>query len=99
MVPQYVTCYRDRGVPRERVFNWYVLTLGGYRCFHAMGWIFRCLQGSTLPRPFVSWEFDAPYQFIGGAIAIFFFVDFLGYRFFGRSALRSAVVAGDSETD
>jgi len=86
MVPQYIFCYRERG-QRDRGAGLYVISLGCYRVFYAMHWVYKKVQ---MPHysDFQSW--------IGGLIEIMFFIDFLSYRFMGRSVLRSVVLRVDT---
>merc|ERR1719355_316842 len=79
MVPQYIFCYRDFGGKDPGVTG-FVMSLGGYRVFYALNWIYKKVQ---MPHymDLQSW--------IGGIIEICFFVDYLNYRFTGYSMLRS----------
>lgn len=86
MVPQYIFCYRC--VTRDVGQNLYVISLGGYRVFYALNWIYKKY---SMPQysDFQSW--------IGGIIEILFFIDFLNYRFTGNSMLRTAVLGLDTK--
>lgn len=86
MVPQYIFCYRC--VTRDMGQSLYVISLGAYRVFYALNWIYKKIQ---MPRysDFQSW--------LGGIIEILFFLDFLNYRFTGNSMLRSMVLTVDTK--
>merc|ERR1712150_300552 len=66
----------------------YVISLGGYRVFYALNWIYKKVQ---MP------HYSDVQSWTGGIIEILFFVDFLNYRFTGNSMLRSMVLAVDSK--
>lgn len=87
MVPQYIFCYRER-LGKDWGTSLYVISLGGYRVFYALNWIYKKIQ---MPHysDFQSW--------IGGIIEILFFLDFLNYRFTGNSMLRSWVLTVDTK--
>jgi len=87
MVPQYVFCYREHG-QRSAGAGLYVISLGGYRVFYAMNWIYKKIQ---MP------QYSDIQSWIGGIIEILFFVDFLNYRFTGNSMLRSMVLTVDTK--
>jgi len=87
MVPQYVFCYRDSGKP-DWGASLYVVMLGGYRVFYALNWIYKKVH---MP------HYSDIQSWIGGLIEILFFVDFLNYRFTGKSMLRSMVLAVDTK--
>merc|ERR1712107_964606 len=87
MVPQYIFCYRERG-QRDWGAGLYVISLGGYRVFYALNWIYKKIQ---MP------HYSDVQSWIGGIIEIAFFVDFLNYRFTGKSMLRSMVLAVDTK--
>jgi len=87
MVPQYIFCYRDFG-GKDPGVTVFVMSLGGYRVFYALNWIYKKVQ---MPHymDLQSW--------IGGIIEICFFVDYLNYRFTGYSMLRSMVLKVDEK--
>mmetsp|Transcript_39199 Transcript_39199/g.100179 ORF Transcript_39199/g.100179 Transcript_39199/m.100179 type:complete len:295 (+) Transcript_39199:101-985(+) len=87
MVPQYIFCYRDKG-SRDWGTSLYVVSLGGYRVFYALNWIYKKIQ---MP------HYSDIQSWIGGIIEIMFFVDFLNYRFTGNSMLRSMVLTVDTK--
>lgn len=87
MVPQYVFCYRERG-QRDWGAGLYVISLGGYRVFYALNWIYKKIQ---MP------HYSDVQSWIGGIIEIIFFLDFLNYRFTGNSMLRSMVLTVDTK--
>jgi len=86
MVPQYIFCYRDRNT--DFGVTLYVMSLGGYRVFYALNWIYKKIQ---MP------QYMDIQSWIGGVIEILFFVDFLNYRFTGHSMLRTAVLKVDEK--
>jgi len=87
MVPQYIFCYREKGA-RDWGAGLYVMTLGSYRVFYALNWIYKKIQ---MP------HYSDMQSWIGGIIEIIFFFDFLNYRFTGNSFLRSAVLQVDTK--
>lgn len=87
MVPQYIFCYRERG-QRDWGAGLYVISLGGYRVFYALNWIYKKLN---MP------HYSDVQSWIGGVIEICFFIDFLNYRFTGNSMLRSMVLTVDTK--
>jgi len=87
MVPQYIFCYRER-VGRDWGNSLYVISLGGYRVFYALNWIYKKIQ---MP------HYSDIQSWIGGIIEIMFFLDFLNFRFTGNSMLRSMVLTVDSK--
>jgi len=87
MVPQYIFCYREKGA-RDWGAGLYVMSLGGYRVFYALNWIYKKFQ---MP------HYSDIQSWIGGVIEIIFFIDFLNYRFTGNSMLRSAVLQVDTK--
>jgi ER lumen protein retaining receptor len=87
MVPQYVFCYREKGA-RTSGAGLYVITLGSYRVFYALNWIYKKV---TMP------HYSDIQSWIGGIIEILFFIDFLNYRFRGSSMLRTAVLQVDEK--
>merc|ERR1719161_2181641 len=87
MVPQYIFCYREKGA-RDWGAGLYVISLGGYRVFYALNWIYKKFQ---MP------HYSDIQSWIGGVIEILFFIDFLNYRFTGNSMLRSAVLTVDTK--
>merc|ERR1719401_2515258 len=87
MVPQYIFCYRERG-QRDWGAGLYVISLGGYRVFYAMNWIYKKI---LMPR------YSDVQSWIGGIIEITFFIDFLNFRFTGNSMLRSMVLSVDTK--
>merc|ERR1712066_1019053 len=87
MVPQYVFCYRERG-QRDWGAGLYVISLGGYRVFYALNWIYKKIQ---MP------HYSDVQSWIGGIIEIMFFLDFLNHRFTGNSMLRSMVLTVDTK--
>lgn len=86
MVPQYIFCYRSG--PRDWGQSLYVISLGGYRVFYALNWIYKKVQ---MP------HYSDIQSWIGGIIEIVFFLDFLNYRFTGNSFLRTAVLSVDTK--
>lgn len=86
MVPQYIFCYREKG-SRDWGAGLYVITLGSYRVFYALNWIYKKVQ---MP------HYSDMQSWIGGVIEIIFFIDFLNYRFTGNSMLRTAVLQVDT---
>jgi len=87
MVPQYIFSYRERG-SKEWGTSLYVISIGGYRVFYAMNWIYKKIQ---MP------HYSDVQSWIGGIIEIIFFLDFLNYRFTGNSMLRSMVLTVDTK--
>merc|ERR1712066_396109 len=87
MVPQYVFCYREKG-QRDFGAGLYVISLGGYRVFYALNWIYKKYQ---MP------HYSDVQSWIGGVIEILFFIDFLNYRFAGSSILRTMVLSVDTK--
>merc|ERR1719401_2426062 len=87
MVPQYIFCYREKG-QRDWGADLYVISLGSYRVFYAINWIYKKIQMPNYS-DFQSW--------LGGIIEIMLFVDFLNYRFTGNSMLRSMVLTVDTK--
>merc|ERR1719409_734222 len=87
MVPQYIFCYRARGL-NDWGASLYVMCLGGYRVFYAFNWIYKKIM---MP------HYSDMQSWLGGLIEILFFVDFLSYRFTGNSMLRSMVLSVDSK--
>merc|ERR1712139_568163 len=87
MVPQYIFCYREKGA-RDWGAGLYVISLGSYRVFYALNWIYKKFQ---MP------HYSDIQSWIGGIIEILFFIDFLNYRFTGNSMLRSAVLTVDTK--
>lgn len=87
MVPQYIFCYREKG-QRDWGAGLYVISLGSYRVFYALNWIYKKFQ---MP------HYSDIQSWIGGIIEIMFFVDFLNYRFTGNSMLRTAVLQVDTK--
>jgi ER lumen protein retaining receptor len=89
MVPQYIFCYREKvGQNRDFGAGLYVISLGGYRVFYALNWIYKKYQ---MP------HYSDVQSWIGGVIEIIFFLDFLNYRFTGNSMLRSMVLTVDTK--
>jgi len=86
MVPQYIFCYRSG--PRDWGQSLYVISLGGYRVFYALNWIYKKIQ---MP------HYSDIQSWIGGIIEIIFFLDFLNYRFTGNSMLRTMVLSVDTK--
>jgi len=86
MVPQYIFCYRS--VSRDWGQSLYVISLGGYRVFYALNWIYKKIQ---MP------HYSDIQSWIGGIIEIIFFIDFLNYRFTGNSMLRTMVLSVDTK--
>mmetsp|Transcript_57835 Transcript_57835/g.123009 ORF Transcript_57835/g.123009 Transcript_57835/m.123009 type:complete len:294 (+) Transcript_57835:179-1060(+) len=84
MVPQYIFCYRERSGSASL----YVISLGGYRVFYGLNWIYKKIQ---MP------HYSDIQSWIGGIIEIMFFVDFLNYRFTGNSMLRTMVLSVDTK--
>jgi len=87
MVPQYIFCYREKG-QRDWGAGLYVISLGSYRVFYALNWIYKKFQ---MP------HYSDMQSWIGGVIEILFFIDFLSYRFTGNSFLRAAVLQVDTK--
>jgi len=87
MVPQYIFCYREKGA-RDWGAGLYVISLGSYRVFYALNWIYKKYQ---MP------HYSDIQSWIGGVIEIIFFVDFLNYRYTGNSMLRTAVLQVDTK--
>merc|ERR1719478_2126404 len=87
MVPQYIFCYREKGA-RDWGAGLFVISLGGYRVFYALNWIYKKVQ---MP------QYSDVQSWIGGIIEILFFIDFLNYRFTGNSMLRTAVLQVDTK--
>merc|ERR1712072_502067 len=87
MVPQYIFCYRDREA-KDLGVSFYVISLGGYRVFYALNWIYKKIR---MP------NYSDIQSWIGGIIEILFFVDFLNSRFTGHSMLRSMVLKVDEK--
>merc|ERR1711979_132303 len=87
MVPQYIFCYRDKA-GKDVGTGPYVASLGGYRVFYALNWIYKKIQ---MP------HYSDLQSWIGGIIEILFFVDFLNYRFTGNSFLRTMVLSVDTK--
>lgn len=87
MVPQYIFCYRER-TTRDWGASLYVITLGGYRVFYALNWIYKKIQ---MP------NYSDIQSWLGGLIEIMFFIDFLNYRFTGNSMLRLMVLTVDTK--
>jgi len=87
MVPQYIFCYREKGA-RDWGAGLYVISLGSYRVFYALNWIYKKFQ---MP------HYSDIQSWIGGVIEIMFFIDFLNYRFTGNSMLRTAVLQVDTK--
>lgn len=87
MVPQYIFCYREKGA-RDWGAGLYVISLGSYRVFYALNWIYKKFQ---MP------HYSDVQSWIGGVIEIIFFIDFLNYRFTGNSMLRTAVLQVDTK--
>jgi len=87
MVPQYIFCYREKG-SRDWGTGLYVITIGSYRVFYALNWIYKKIQ---MP------HYSDVQSWIGGIIEILFFIDFLNYRFTGNSMLRTAVLQVDTK--
>lgn len=87
MVPQYIFCYREKG-QRDWGAGLYVISLGSYRVFYALNWIYKKIQ---MP------HYSDIQSWIGGVIEILFFIDFLNYRFTGNSMLRTAVLQVDTK--
>jgi len=86
MVPQYIFCYRSG--PRDWGQSLYVMSLGGYRVFYALNWIYKKMQ---MP------NYSDMQSWIGGVVEIIFFFDFLNYRFTGKSSLRTMVLSVDTK--
>jgi|EP00927_Polykrikos_kofoidii_P077071 ER lumen protein retaining receptor len=87
MVPQYIFCYREKG-QRDWGAGLYVISLGGYRVFYALNWIYKKIQ---MP------HYSDAASWTGGIIEIMFFIDFLNYRFTGNSFLRLVVLTVDTK--
>jgi ER lumen protein retaining receptor len=89
MVPQYIFCYRDRGA-KDWGVSFYVLALGGYRVFYALNWIYKKVM---MP------QYYDIHSWIGGALEIIFFVDFIIFRFTTKSMLRTAALKVDEKVN
>lgn len=89
MVPQYIFCYRDNEA-RDMGVSFYVIALGGYRVFYALNWIYKKMH---LP------QYVDIHSWVGGIIEILFFMDFLNFRFSGRSMLRTLVLKVDERVN
>lgn len=87
MVPQYIFCYREKG-QKDWGAGLYVISLGSYRVFYALNWIYKKFQ---MP------HYSDLQSWIGGVIEILFFIDFLNFRFTGNSMLRAAVLQVDTK--
>jgi len=87
MVPQYIFCYRER-LAKDWGSSLFVISLGGYRVFYALNWIYKKIQ---MP------HYSDIQSWIGGIIEILFFIDFLNYRFTGNSMLRNMVLSVDTK--
>jgi len=91
MVPQYVFSYRDPH-SQDLGVKGFVLSVGGYRVFYALNWMYKRLMLGKNYHDSVSW--------LGGAIEILFFADYVCFRFFGlRSLLRSVTLAVDDKVN
>mmetsp|Transcript_106280 Transcript_106280/g.342873 ORF Transcript_106280/g.342873 Transcript_106280/m.342873 type:complete len:305 (+) Transcript_106280:52-966(+) len=86
MVPQYVFCYRERGV--QISVGLYVVCLGSYRVFYAANWIYKKVH---MP------QYSDLHSWIGGAVNGALFCDFLVSRITGCSLLRSLVLKVDEK--
>merc|ERR1712137_989727 len=82
-----IFCYREKA-GRDWGTSLYVVSLGGYRVFYALNWIYKKIK---MP------HYSDIQSWIAGIIEILLFVDFLNYRFTGNSMLRSAVLTVDSK--
>jgi len=89
MVPQYIFCYRDSGASDWGV-SFYILSLGSYRVFYAMNWVYKRAM-----RP----EYYDIHSWIGGALEIVFFVDFIVFRFSEKSMLRTMALSVDEKVN
>lgn len=89
MVPQYIFCYRDRGA-KDWGVSFYVLSLGGYRVFYALNWIYKKVM---MP------QYYDIHSWIGGALEIIFFVDFIIFRFTTKSMLRTVALKVDEKVN
>lgn len=87
MVPQYIFCYRDKD-RKDVGVSLYILCMGCYRVFYILNWIYKKIENPYY-RDLSSW--------LGGIIEMLFFVDFLSYRFAGRSMLRTMVLSVDTK--
>jgi len=86
MVPQYIFCYRS--VSRHWGQSMYVISMGGYRVFYVLNWIYKKMQ---MP------NYNDIQSWIGGIIEILFFLDFLSFRFTGYSMLRKMSLSVDTK--
>merc|ERR1712137_810379 len=82
-----IFCYREKA-GRDWGTSLYVVSLGGYRVFYALNWIYKKIQ---MP------HYSDIQSWLGGVIEILFFVDFLNYRFTGNSMFRSMVLTVDTK--
>lgn len=89
MVPQYIFCYRDRGA-KDWGVSFYVLSLGGYRVFYALNWIYKKVM---MP------QYYDIHSWIGGALEIIFFIDFIIFRFTTKSMLRTVALKVDEKVN
>merc|ERR1719158_2555008 len=89
MVPQYIFCYRDRGA-KDWGVSCYVLSLGGYRVFYALNWIYKKV---IMP------QYYDIHSWIGGALEIIFFIDFIIFRFTTKSMLRTVALKVDEKVN
>merc|ERR1719409_948002 len=89
MVPQYIFCYRDRGA-KDWGVSFYVLSLGGYRVFYALNWIYKKVM---MP------QYYDIHSWIGGALEIVFFIDFIVFRFTTASMLRTVALKVDEKVN
>ena len=91
MVPQYIFSYRDFGNSDCGVTS-FILAVGGYRTFYAMNWIYkRMVLGS---------RYSNKNSWIGGAIEILFFIDFVCSKFFNKNVfLRNLALRVDDKVN
>mmetsp|Transcript_105408 Transcript_105408/g.308150 ORF Transcript_105408/g.308150 Transcript_105408/m.308150 type:complete len:301 (+) Transcript_105408:81-983(+) len=85
MVPQYIFSYRD-DVSRRRGVVTYMMCMGVYRTFYVLNWLYK---KHRMP------HYVDVQSWIGGAINICFFLDYLMYQFMGASALRRLTLGTD----
>ena len=94
MVPQYVFCYRESLKPPSPTpfVPWFVLSVGGYRVFYALNWMYKRFMLGVSYSDRNSW--------IGGTIEILLFADFVAHRLFGfHSKLQAAMLGIDDKVN
>eukprot|EP00400_MALV-I_sp_L67-5_P001225 gene1225-745_t len=86
LVPQYVFCYRDPG-NRDAGVVLFIMCIGIYRCFYAANWIYKKAHVAS---------YNDIHSWIGGALEILFFIDYLLHHFGGVSILKTMVLGVDN---